>query len=127
MEGPDPRRSPKKFFSALRTSVWSKKKWRGGGGSPRVPSMDPPLNDTGWVVREAKQANRVYLRCLLLFPMFFKFSFLFLFILFIFAPFSRFYHIVLIARFKTLLEIVSQIENGTNFPIIGRHSFSFYF
>ena len=46
------RRSPKKFFSALRASVWSKKKWR--GGSPRAPPMDPPLNGTGWVVREAK-------------------------------------------------------------------------
>ena len=34
MAGPDPRRSPKKFFSALRTSVWSKKKWGGGGGLP---------------------------------------------------------------------------------------------
>ena len=122
MAGPDLRRSPKKFFSALRTSVWSKKKW-GGGGSPRAPPMDPPLNGTGWVVREAKQANRVYLRCLLLFPIFFKFCFLFIFILFIFPPFSRFYHFVLIPRIKTLLEIVSQVEN----PIICRHSFSFYF
>ena len=34
MAGPDPRRSPKNFFSALRASVWSKRKWRGGGGSP---------------------------------------------------------------------------------------------
>ena len=49
------RRSPKKFFSALRASVWSKKKWWwGGGGVPRAPPMDPPLNGTGWVVREAK-------------------------------------------------------------------------
>ena len=57
------------IFSALRASVWSKKKW---GGSPLAPPMDPPLNGTGWVVREAKQANRVYLRCLLLFPIFWK-------------------------------------------------------
>ena len=30
-----------KVFSALRTSVWSKK--RGGPGTPRAPPLDPPL------------------------------------------------------------------------------------
>lgn len=37
MAGPDPRRSPKKFFSALRTSVWSKIK---GGPVPPGPSPE---------------------------------------------------------------------------------------
>ena len=32
--------SPKKFFSALRTSVWSKSKEEGGRAPP---SLDPPL------------------------------------------------------------------------------------
>ena len=34
-------RSPKKIFSALRPSVWSKNKR--GPGSPRAPRLDPPL------------------------------------------------------------------------------------
>ena len=43
--------SPEKFFSALRTSVWSRNKGGGGGGPPprapprahRAPPLDPPL------------------------------------------------------------------------------------
>ena len=34
-------RSPKKLFSALRVSVWSKNK--GGTWAPRPPPLDPPL------------------------------------------------------------------------------------
>ena len=32
-----------KHFSALRASVWSKNKGRGGEGGPRAPPLDPPL------------------------------------------------------------------------------------
>ena len=34
--------SPKKFFSALQASVWSKNKG-GGGRAPWAPPLDPPL------------------------------------------------------------------------------------
>ena len=34
--------SPEKFFSALRTSVWSRNKG-GGGQAHRAPPLDPPL------------------------------------------------------------------------------------
>ena len=46
---PDPEirgrtRSPKKFFSVLRASFWSKnKRWGGGGRAPRAPPQDPPV------------------------------------------------------------------------------------
>ena len=37
----------KKFFSALRESVWSKNKREGGGGGFQVPPLDPSLNCHG--------------------------------------------------------------------------------
>ena len=41
-------RSPKKSFSTLQALVWSKNK---GGGAPRAPPLDPPLNKTqGWTM-----------------------------------------------------------------------------
>ena len=42
-------RSPKKIFSALRVSVWSKN--NGWLGAPRASPLDPPLNKTqGWTM-----------------------------------------------------------------------------
>ena len=35
--------SPEKFFSALRTSVWSRNKGGGRGQAHRAPPLDPPL------------------------------------------------------------------------------------
>ena len=43
---------PKNFFRPFEPQFGLKRS--GGGGSPRAPPMDPPLNGTGWVVREAK-------------------------------------------------------------------------
>ena len=112
-----------KIFSALRTSVWSKKKWGVRPGSSHGFATE--LYVLGCAGGQIGQYSlfKMFTTFSYFFQIFFSISFYFIYI----CPFSRFYHIVLTARFKTLLEIVSQIENGTNFPIIGRHSFSFYF
>ena len=44
--------SPKKCFSALRASVWSKNKWgEGGRGGGRAPLLDLPLIREGYLIK----------------------------------------------------------------------------